>query len=252
MFKPYHAVMIALAVLALYSPLAARAAWVRAKIAALSSPPSLVFADINATVPSKGARPRLVLIGDSRISRWSTDALAGRWEILNRGIGGETAAQLAARFQSDAIALDPDVIVIEAGINDLVAASHLDAPSRQSIVQQTVDTLRGLAHRAAESGCHVLLATIIPPARPEIWRLPVWNESVRDLVAEANTRLRRSQLPARTGVIDFSAALADAGDRWIPDAYRFDTLHLNAAGYQRLTVLLGPVLDDHSTRRQPL
>ena len=41
------------------------------------------------------------------------------WQFFNRGISGNTLAQLADRWQSDALSLKPDVVTILVGINDV-------------------------------------------------------------------------------------------------------------------------------------
>jgi lysophospholipase L1-like esterase len=228
-------------VVALCAVFAVRAAWIKGKIAALTSPPLPLYAEANSRVSPKGTRARVVLIGDSAVSRWPMTNLGERLEFINRGIGGETVAQLARRFESDALALCPDVILILAGMNDLVAASLMEQSGARAVVRSTSETLRALADRATSSGSFVLVATIIPPARPEVWRLPVWSESLRVFVAEVNTSLRRSSLPDRASLIDFSSALVN-GDKKLPDEYRLDTLHLNGLGYKRLTEVLQSAL----------
>lgn len=40
------------------------------------------------------------------------------FEILNRGVGGDRTEQLLARIQKDVIEEDPDVVVMQVGIND--------------------------------------------------------------------------------------------------------------------------------------
>ena len=224
-----------LAAIALSAALVVRATWIRTKISALSSPPSVDYADVNRGLPAKAGRLRVVLIGDSRIARWPTSAIGDRVEVINRGIGGETLAQMALRFQRDATALKPDVIVIQSGGNDLVAATFMDHAASRAVIGQTAETLIRLAREGAASGAQVLLTTIIPAARPEILRLPVWSESLRDAVAEVNSELRRSILPDHAKLIDLSAALAGGDDRLLPDEFRLDALHLNEAGYDRLT-----------------
>ena len=133
------------------------------------SPP--VYAQANTQLPPKGRKMRVIFIGDSRIARWPTAALDDRWQVVNRGIAGETAAQLRQRFSTDALALEPDLLVIETGINDLVAASFLDDASKHLIARKTTETLLQLVSSAASSGAHPYLLTIIPPARPDFWRL---------------------------------------------------------------------------------
>lgn len=39
--------------------------------------------------------------------------------VINRGIGGDKAADLAGRFEEDVLALDPQVVTIYVGVNDV-------------------------------------------------------------------------------------------------------------------------------------
>ena len=176
--------------------------------------------------------------------------MSDRVEVINRGIGGETLAQMAHRFQRDAGALKPDVIVIQSGGNDLVAATFLDDAAGRAVIRQTAEILLRLTEEGTASGAEVLLTTIIPPARPELLRLPVWNNSLRTAVAEVNSELRRSALPDHARLIDLSAALAGGDDRRLPDEFRLDAVHLNRAGYDRLTELLLRSLPNLSSGRQ--
>jgi lysophospholipase L1-like esterase len=246
MLKP-AIILVTLVVIALaaYAAYAARATWIRDKIAMLSAPASSVHAAGNASLPAKGTKPRVVLIGDSRIAQWPLAALSERFEIINRGVGGETVPQIAQRFGTDAIALKPDAIVIEAGINDLVAAVFMDEPEKRRVAGNIGETLRRLAAQAAASGSRVFVATVIPPGRPDLFRLQVWKESLRDLVVETNADLRRSRWPERVSLMDLSPVLLSGDQRQLPDAYRLDTLHLNEAGYQRMTEALASHLQSH-------
>ncbi len=223
--------------------LVARNAWIKNKIAALSGPPAIAFAEDNSHLPSKRDRLRVVLIGDSSFGRLPTGKVDDRWQFINRGVGGETTAQIAQRFDRDALALSPDVVVLWAGVNDLVAAEFLDPAARRATVDRTFETLVDLTRRGAGRGVRVILATIAPPSRPDLLRLPVWRESVRDAVADVNRRIREFSAKSGVGLADFAAAL-DSGDRRTPEAYRADTLHLNAAGYQRVEQELCRALAD--------
>jgi lysophospholipase L1-like esterase len=228
---------------------AARHAWIERKIAALTSPPTRLFSAENVALPPKGGRRRVVLIGDSSIARWPMERLSERWQFVNRGVGGETVGQVAQRFDADALSLDPDAIVLSAGGNDLIAADFLDPAARRTVIDRTCETLKDLSRRAAELGIPVLIATLAPPSSPDIFRLPVWRESVRDSVAEVNQWLRRYGSQSGVGVVDFSAALG-AGDRRTPDKFRADTLHLNRLGYDRLASTLYRALDGFENRLQ--
>ena len=232
----------ALAILAVMAGAAARQAWIERKIAALTASPTRDFSQDNAALPAKGDRLRVVMIGDSSIARWPAGRPGDGRQFVNRGVGGETVGQVAQRFDADALSLSPDAIVVSAGGNDLVAADFLDASARRAVVDRTVATLEDLSRRGALRGVPVLIATLPPPSRPDFLRLPVWRDSLRDSVAEVNERLRAYGAQAGVGLVDFSAALG-GGDRRTPDAFRADTLHLNAAGYERLARALDQALD---------
>jgi GDSL-like Lipase/Acylhydrolase family len=131
----------------------------------------------------------------------------------------------------------------------LIAADFLDPAARRAVIDRTCETLKDLSRRAAERGIPVLIATFAPPSSPDILRLPVWRESVRDSVAEVNQWLRRYGSQSGVGVVDFSAALG-AGDRLTPEKFRADTLHLNPLGYDRLASALYRALDGLENRLQ--
>ena len=68
---------------------------------------------------------------------------------------------------------------------------------------------------------------------------------LRDLVVETNADLKRSKWPERVSLLDLSPVLLSGDQRKLPDAYRLDTLHLNEAGYQRMTEALASHLQSH-------
>ncbi len=231
------ALAFALVVGTLVGGLIARHLWIEKKIAALTGPPTFRFSAANAALSAKADGGRIVLIGDSSFARWPKEALPEQWRFVNRGVGGETTGEVAGRFDVDALALAPEAIVISAGLNDLVAAEFLPPVERRATIDKTFETLVDLSRRSAGRGARVFIATLVPPSRPDLLRLPVWREGLRDAVAEMNGRLRA--FAARRGVdlVDFAAALG-SDDRRTPDAFRADTLHLNAAGYRKLAEAL--------------
>lgn len=227
---------VACALLVLTLALAAgfRELWIREKIAAPGAPPSRLFAAANAALPSKGARPRMVLIGDSRMSRWPSASWSERFEIVNRGVGGEPAVVMAGRFRFDALAPAPDAILIQTGMNDIIAASFLPEAEGRELLHRVARTLFELAQEGAAKGAVVGVALIIPPARVELLRLPVWRESVRTMVVEVNAMLRAHQWPPDAVLIDFPSILETDDGGILADAFRLDAVHLDAAAYERL------------------
>jgi GDSL-like Lipase/Acylhydrolase family len=78
------------------------------------------YRDDNAKLapPAKG-ESRVVFLGDSITEFWPlSDSFPGK-PYMNRGISGQTTPQILLRFRQDVIALQPKVVVILAGTNDI-------------------------------------------------------------------------------------------------------------------------------------
>jgi lysophospholipase L1-like esterase len=218
-----------------------RESWIARKVEALTGAGPIGVKCTPGAPPAEGARPRLYLIGDSGMSRWPPGLIDANWDVVNCGMGGETTAYLVRRIDNFDFVRSKDVVLIAAGVNDLVAASFVDPASADKAIEQTSQHLSELAQAAGARGRLVLLATLVPPSRPSLIRLPVWKESLRDFVARVNEKTRTTGRNGKIAIVDFAAAL-ETNDRRTPDAFRHDTLHLNASGYARLAETLNKAL----------
>jgi len=197
---------------------------------------STTYANENAVLAAPSL-PRLVFFGDSRVTGWLPQPRLPQMELVWRGIDGETTAQMVHRFGSDALALKPTAIVIQAGINDLVVGAALGRDDNtRDVVTRNIATM---AAAAGERGIDVYLLTIIRPAQPPLWRRPVWSKSIYRSVAQANDVLR-GLASDDVHVIDGDELLAQ-GSQALPERFARDTLHFNDAAYQ--------VLNDALTQR---
>ena len=66
---------------------------------------------------------------ESQFAYWLMQAHPD-WRVLNRGVNGERADEIGARFARDVAAARPDVVVIIAGVNDVYQGRHADAVQR--------------------------------------------------------------------------------------------------------------------------
>jgi lysophospholipase L1-like esterase len=193
-------------------------------------------------VPARKAGTRIVLFGDSRIAQWTNFPVREGSELVMRGVPGGTTAQMRLRFAGDVLDADPDIVVLQLGINDLVAIGVL--PDRQSeIVRQCEANMRYFVEALRERNIRTILLTIIPPADPPFWRRPFWSE---DISAEAE-KLNRQWLSATVSpglhVVDTRAILQDNHGHWI-DGVTADALHLTSRGYDQLNTAILPLLRD--------
>jgi lysophospholipase L1-like esterase len=108
-------------------------------------------AELRAPKPNED---RVVFLGDQVTELWA-QSKAGFFRgkpFLNRGIGGQTSAQMLARFQQDVVALKPKVVVIQAGVNDLLV-------STEGVM---ADNYMSMMDIAKANGIRVVLASVTP------------------------------------------------------------------------------------------
>lgn len=195
------------------------------------------FLQENAALGPKHGR-RVVFFGDSRINQWQQYAPSAGAEVLWRGVDGETTAQMAYRFHQDVTAVQADAVVIQAGINDIVAGAALGR--ERDTGDSALRNLADMVEAARAKSVQVHLLTVIRPAKPPLSRWLVWSRSIPDDVGRLNDGIRQLAGPG-VSVIDADGILS--GDlRALPDRFSRDTLHLNAAGYRMLNQLVAPAL----------
>jgi lysophospholipase L1-like esterase len=222
---------------------ALRSMYIESKIQA-TQPNLNVYTDANASLRTeRPAGRRAVLFGDSRIAQWvPAPSPDGDWQVINRGRSGETTAQMRWRFANDVVELRPQVVVIQAGINDLVAASLAPPTRRRQILQQCIDNLLALVAEADANGIEVILLGVFPPATPPLHRRLVWSDSIVALVEEVNDSLEQLGSVAGVTWMDSSGVLKQPDGSWY-DGVSKDTLHLTSAGYERLNAAVTPLLE---------
>ena len=84
-------------------------------------------------------------------SLWGEKFFPGK-PFLNRGIAGQTSAQMLVRFHQDVVAMKPKVVVIQAGMNDLLVATE----------GVMADNFMSMMDIAKANGIRVVLASVTP------------------------------------------------------------------------------------------
>lgn len=193
------------------------------------------FAEANrALLAEQDARPRTIFIGDSITENWkSIDAhsdKAARW--VNRGISGSNTSQMLLRFEDDAIALVPRVIVIMGGTNDLRAY----AGSPQSVVDgafaRVKRNITAMADIAAGRGIRVVLCAV-PPVGRDTARIARDPQGIRRI----NAWIAEFARARGFGFVDYGAVLAD-GEGYMKPELSPDGIHPNDAGYRLMLPLI--------------
>jgi lysophospholipase L1-like esterase len=191
------------------------------------------YATDNRMLSSKPA-PYAVFIGDSRIVQWNPRPMLGERTAIWRGIGGESSSQLDLRFNQDAIALKPSILVMQTGINELVASISIDR--ERDAVEHVFNRIKAMVTRANASGINVYLLSVIPPSRPGPLRRLQWSDAIYSMVDQLNTKLAAPMDGAC--FVDLGQALQTSGALRLPATFATDDLHLNAKGYERMNEAL--------------
>ncbi len=113
----------------------------------------------NTEVPKpKATEDRVVFLGDEILESWgqgATPFFPGK-PYFNRGIKSQTTAQMLVRFRQDVIKLQPKVVVLMAGTNDVAS---IDSPITQ---QMTAENVTSMVELAKANNIRVVLASITP------------------------------------------------------------------------------------------
>ena len=149
---------------------------------------------------------------------------------MNRGIGGQTTAQMLLRFRADVVELQPKVVVILAGTNDI--AGNAGPVS----VEQVQDNLASMAELARAHGIKVVLASLLPVSDDKKDANGVALTRTRQRPTATIQALNRwlAEYAAKNAhtYLDYFSATADANGLLRPEL-NDDGLHPNAARLRR-------------------
>lgn len=167
---------------------------------------------------------RVVLYGDSITEGGFWDAWLPGMPTSNRGIGGDTVAQLTARVDT---AIDsPLVVSVLAGTNDLVRGDPKDA---DSIGARFHDLIRQIRER--DAAVPILINSVMPRTA-----------KYADTLTTINNHYRRTADAFEAHYLDLWPALATP-QRALRKELTPDGLHLNGEGYRVWAGVLRPALE---------
>jgi acyl-CoA thioesterase I len=170
--------------------------------------------------PPAPAEDRVVFMGDSITEGWHLDTSFPGKPYINRGISGQTSPQMLLRFRQDVIDLEPKVVVILAGTNDVAGNTG------PMTLGETEDNLASMADLATMHRVRVVLCSVTPafdfPWAPGLQPAPK--------IDELNEWIKNYASEKGYVFVDYHTALKDARDG-LPAALSHDGVHPNPAGY---------------------
>lgn len=179
--------------------------------------------------PPAGGQARIVFMGDSITDLWQQPrhgALFQERSYVNRGISGQTTAQMLVRFRPDVIDLKPSVVVILAGVNDIAGNT---GPATNEEIQGNLASMSELARAA---GIRVVLASILPVSEYHTAPGATPQTTIRPMarIRAMNDWIRAYAAANRHVHLEyFSAMTDDAG--LLRRELSADDLHPNERGY---------------------
>jgi lysophospholipase L1-like esterase len=186
--------------------------------------------------PTAPGEERVVFYGDSITDSWGRRPETGDFfpgkPYVNRGIGGQTTAQMVVRFRQDVIDLHPAAVVILGGTNDVAGNTGPMTP------EMTENNFKSMIDLAKANGIRVIVASITPAADYS-WR-PGLNPVQK--IPALNAWLKGYCQIHSVTYLDYYSALVD-GSGGMKAGTSFDGVHPNAKGYAIMTPLAQAAID---------
>ena len=193
------------------------------------------YRQANAALPAPApGENRVVFYGNSITEGWAqhfASEFPGK-PYVGRGISGQTTPQMLVRFRQDVVALQPKVVVILAGTNDIAGNTG------PSTIEMIEDNMASMAEIAKANHIRVVLSSVLPvydyPWRPGL-------EPAGKIVA-LNAWLRNYAASHGATYLDYHSAMADER-QGLRAALTYDGVHPNEAGYRVMASLAEPAIE---------
>jgi lysophospholipase L1-like esterase len=182
-------------------------------------------------------------MGNSITDAWpKTDSAffaSGPYELIGRGISGQVSGQMLLRLWPDVIALQPKVVVILSGANDIAENGGPYSP------EATMHNIMAMTELARAHGIRVVLCSVLP-AYDFWWRKGL--EPAAKIVA-LNQQIKAYADQQHLVYLDYHTAMADQR-QGLPPNLANDGVHPSLAGYRVMEPLLQQAVAK-ALRRKP-
>ncbi len=171
---------------------------------------------------------RVVFMGDSITEFWlKINPTFFKTNYINRGISGQTSSQMLLRFRNDVIELQPKIIVILAGINDI-------AENTGKIPLETVfGNLVSMMELATINKSKIIIGSLLPAD------FFPWKSGLNPVekIQTFNQWLQNYATKNNHAFVDFFPAMANQS-KGMKSELADDGVHPNLKGYQIMEPLI--------------
>lgn len=204
-----------------------------------------------------------VLMGDSITETWPK---RGRASFFTEngyhcaGISGHTTMDMVARFSKDVLSLNPKVVVITAGTNDLAENDGFHVS-----LEDILNNIRLMAKAAEDYGAKVIIGSVCP-SRDFWWKrndakyaTDYSGDGIADKIVAFNSMLKTWAESQGYAYADYHSVLKNSQNNlkdeycWVFDADKtydipikagdLDRVHPGAAGFAEMEKVLKPLID---------
>ena len=181
---------------------------------------------------------RVVFMGNSITEAWPVlrPEFFEDSNYIGRGISGQTTPQMLLRFRKDVINLQPEVVVILAGINDIAGNTGVTP------IELIAENIMSMAELAMYHNIQVVICSVVPAVA-----FP-WSPGLEpaNKVIELNTILENFAKQKGLPYVDYHTAMKDENNGLkVPEFTSADDLvHPNKAGYILMEKLVQPAIDE--------
>jgi lysophospholipase L1-like esterase len=201
------------------------------------------FQEKNARIEAPGRKEnRVVFMGNSITEKWATRD-SGFWKgkpYINRGISGQVTSQMLLRFRPDVIELEPEVVVILAGTNDI-------AQNKGPIsVEQIAGNIFSMIELARANNIKVVLCSVLPAVQYK------WRKEIKpaDKIIALNKLLESYAKKHNVVYVDCYTPMVDE-NKGLKTEYSPDGVHPNYDGYQLMDPMLEEAIAKTLKKKQP-
>lgn len=186
----------------------------------------------------------IVVIGASYAGGWDPGMPIAGYRMVNKGVPGEETSQVSVRFDTDALALKPDAVIIWGFINDVFRSDRTRIDER---LARTRETLLAMVESARKAWVKPILATEVTIRRKDGWSEALesmigkglgkasYQDYINGHVRETNRWIR--EMATREGILllDFELVLSDQDGIRRKEYSQADGSHISQQGYEALS-----------------
>jgi acetyl esterase/lipase/lysophospholipase L1-like esterase len=187
------------------------------------------YRENNKDLSSKNIKDKIVFYGNSITENWIRldQDFFEKNQFIDRGISGQTTPQMLVRFRDDVINLNPSVVVILAGTNDI--AGNTGPATLENIFGNIVS----MAELAKANKIKVILSSVLP-----VYNYP-WSPGLEPSgkIVKLNVMLQSYAKKNNIVYVDYHTPMADERNG-LKAEYSEDGVHPNLKGYKVMDALV--------------